>query len=136
VPIDGDPHFLIRLGAVIPTAVQIRQLSGPLPEETDILIYPCLPGETSSFDHYEDDGVTELALEQYNQFRFELGSDALAVRRLKHGLPCTEKRLHRLVLPEGFVFAQSGENTYVYDPEGGELEEPLRLQIKGAWKLN
>lgn len=136
VPIDGDPHFLIRLGAVIPTAVQIRQLSSPLPEETDILIYPCLPGETGSFDHYEDDGITELALEQYNQFRFELGSDVLAVRRLKHGLPCTEKRLHRLVLPEGFVFAQSGENTYVYDPEDVELEEPLRLQIKGAWKLN
>ncbi len=136
VPIDGDPHFLIRLGSVIPTVAKAARLETALPQETELLVYPALPGESAVFDHFEDDGVTELSQGQFNQYRFTVEHGRLRVERLLLGVRGTRgPRLHRLVLPQGFTFRENGSGSCAYDPEGEELGHSLYLEIDGEWQL-
>lgn len=136
VPIDGQPHIMIRLGAAIPTAPRLCKLSTALFEQVDVQLYPCLPQEETFFDHYEDDGCTELSLGRYDQFRFEIGNGHVVVTRVKRGAhKAKDMRTHRLLLPDGFIFTQNRKSEYFYDPQGLEPDVPLKLFIQGEWDL-
>lgn len=134
VPIDGKPHIMIRLGAVIPTSPQILQLSTAMFEQLDTFLYPNSLGGKTSYDHFEDDGRTDLSLGRYNHFRFEMENGCVEIVCVKRGIMATEKkRCHRLLLPEGFVFVDTNNNEFKFSPEALELNVPMKLSISGTW---
>lgn len=135
VPMDGEPHFMIRRGAILPTNDHIGQLSTALPQSTTILLYPSRPKEESQWEHYEDDGRTEMSLNEWNCFRISLAHDSVTVERVAWGAPTPGiQRKHHLKLPEGFVFSHNAERIITYAPDDVAWEQSLVFTFEGRWE--
>lgn len=133
-PMDGSAHFFVRRGAVLPQNESVSQLTTGLIEHTELALYPPKEGRKVCFNHYEDDGVTELSLGQYNCYSLTLTSSTVVVSKTASGLKPIQKgqRRHRLTLPEGFVFIENHAAAFAYDPDA--LTEDLVLSFEGCWK--
>jgi len=135
VPMDGKPHFMIRCGAILPTNDHIGQLTTALLESTTMLLYPCRPGEKSQWEHYEDDGRTEMSLNKWNCFRISLSHSSVTVERVAWGAPASgSRRVHHLKLPQGFLFSHNGESTVTYTPDDAAWEQPIVYTFEGSWE--
>ncbi|MDO5022227.1 MAG: glycoside hydrolase family 31 protein [Eubacteriales bacterium] len=124
-PMDGDAHYLIREGAILPVWDRPANLKNALWDEVTVQLFPSQK-EESRFSLYEDDGETELQLGKYNRFDFVLSKDSIKINRAKYALPSSKPRKVRLKLYGGYVFADNKASEYIYDPD---KTEGIELQI-------
>lgn len=137
VPMDGQPHILLRMGGVVPSTEAVGQLRTGYFEQLTFLLLPREDGLSTQTDYFEDDGVTELDLHAYGQYSFLLEPDRITVTKTRQGRgapPPEARRMFKLRLPAGFAFCDGGEETVAFAPDRMRIDERLTWSFAGTYR--
>lgn len=127
VPMDGQAHWLLREGGILPTNPERARSAAACLKTTEFLL---APGPDSVYTYIEDDGKSHLALGRYNEYRLTLSASQVSVTRVRAGYKAPEDgRQFVLRLPAGMRFQQGRGQTLSLNPDSLKDNKPLRVSF-------